>query len=54
MVASQLLWDGSSATSRIDRSIAGTGVETGGDTGVETGGETGTDSPSDRDAPPTP
>ncbi|WP_111697367.1 hypothetical protein [Microbispora triticiradicis] len=42
MVASQLLWDGSSATSRIDQTIAETGVDT------------GTDSPPDRDAPHTP
>ncbi|MBO4275537.1 hypothetical protein [Microbispora triticiradicis] len=42
MVASQLLWDGSSATSRIDQSIAETGVDT------------GTDAPHDRDAPHTP
>ncbi|WP_182878021.1 hypothetical protein [Microbispora sp. H10670] len=42
MVASQLLWDGSSATSRIDQAIAETGVDT------------GTDSPPDQEAPHTP
>ncbi|KAA9376493.1 hypothetical protein F5972_24110 [Microbispora cellulosiformans] len=50
MVASQLLWDGSSAASRIDQSIAETGVET----GTDADAEAGVDSPPDRDAPPTP